>query len=465
MKTLFMSMHIYAALALPFYAYGVERLSYDLAKRDPQTFFTQLQGLETRDPRDLQKLKKLFEEISGGYAADLMNPSTKSDPNVNLHTLAELLHTKISRSVGAGKESNEFQAREKRLNELVKHQLALERPKGARVPLRRAKSASSVIPKSLPPTTKPITDPFLASRCDVPGKKYEDWYAGNPDKNVQAFLVTIAVAKKKGGTTPTTLNNLLLYGPKGTGKTTLANALIAVSGYPSFCISNTMIQRSLVGESAQLLSGIFESAYQYAVKHHTRVILFTDEVDALFTKRAERSSVADHNQQVSSTFQAYFSESGGKHPDFLSRVMYIATTNYRDAIPDPILSRFVHQSEMKDISVEQREKVIRHMLQKKQHDSLLELTQSDYRELAEKSAQFQLDLRQIEAAISRVIYGSTCVKMKDECRGDSAIEDILALIDLPTNSSSQLTKSVFLKEFEQSQGEKPESEEWKKAYN
>jgi len=444
MKMLFLSVNVWAVFSSPLLC-AAEVPTLDLAQRDPLAFCKKVALLNPEHEEELAQLQALWEEMSQLFFLDLSVLQATADRYINFQYMMEQLDGQLQRSSKLPKQRQAL--RGEVMSQLLEKQINFERSFQGKLPnrlpmsappLQRRRSAGELHSASEQPAE--VMDPFLALQCNKPGLKFGDLYAGKPDESVRAFLSNIAHSKVVGADkTPSTLNNLLLYGPKGTGKTTFAHALIAVSRYPAFRISNTLVQRSKIGESAQILAGIFERAYQYAVEKNTRVILLTDELDSVFSERAEHSDSADHNQQVAATFQTYFSDVGGVHPDFLARVMYIGITNHVEAIPDPILSRFVHQSEMSEISIEQREMVIRHLLRKNHYAGMVELQPEDYAKLANITFESKLDLRQIGAAIERCFDQAMVLKIEEDKPNVPGLEDILELLRVPPAKVTRIT--------------------------
>ncbi len=78
---------------------------------------------------------------------------------------------------------------------------------------------------------------------------------------------------------------LLLSGPPGTGKTEVARALARLGGIAFQAVDPASIRDKFVGESTRKLSRVFEEA-----RHKTPIVLFFDEIDALFPTRGEDSA-------------------------------------------------------------------------------------------------------------------------------------------------------------------------------
>ncbi|MFA6066622.1 MAG: AAA family ATPase [Candidatus Babeliaceae bacterium] len=119
---------------------------------------------------------------------------------------------------------------------------------------------------------------------------------------------------------------LLLYGPSGTGKTTIARAITQAAGYGFIAIAGSDLMARYQGESAALIESIFNEAR--SVK---KAVIFIDEIEVAARKRAgEKASGTD--EQVTQLLK----ELDGFHKD--SSIFLIAATNIREAI-DPALLR------------------------------------------------------------------------------------------------------------------------------
>lgn len=75
---------------------------------------------------------------------------------------------------------------------------------------------------------------------------------------------------------------LLLFGPPGTGKTTLGRCIASQAKATFYCISASSLTSKWVGENEKLVRELFESA-----RAHQPAVVFIDEIDALLSNRMD----------------------------------------------------------------------------------------------------------------------------------------------------------------------------------
>ncbi|XP_064970368.1 calmodulin-interacting protein 111-like isoform X2 [Musa acuminata AAA Group] len=119
---------------------------------------------------------------------------------------------------------------------------------------------------------------------------------------------------------------VLLHGPPGTGKTSLATSCARSVGASLFSINGPEVISEYYGESEQALREVFDSAKQAAPS-----VVFIDELDAIAPTRKEGSE--ELSLRIVATLLKLMDEINIK-----DRVLVIATTNRPDSI-DPALRR------------------------------------------------------------------------------------------------------------------------------
>ncbi|TKW19227.1 hypothetical protein SEVIR_4G006700v4 [Setaria viridis] len=130
---------------------------------------------------------------------------------------------------------------------------------------------------------------------------------------------------------------LLLHGPPGCGKTTLAHAIANETGVPFYKISAPEVVSGVSGASEENIRGLFQKAYRTAPS-----IVFIDEIDAIASKREnlqremERRIVTQlmtcmdqFHQNIGPGGGDLDAESSEKKPGY---VIVIGATNRPDAV-------------------------------------------------------------------------------------------------------------------------------------
>ncbi|MCC5840622.1 MAG: ATP-binding protein [Opitutales bacterium] len=129
-------------------------------------------------------------------------------------------------------------------------------------------------------------------------------------------------------------SRLLLFGPPGTGKTLLASACANTLGATFFNVKVSNLLSKYVGETANLITALYQSAKSFADSGLS--VVFIDEYDALAQSR-DRSDTSAHSAQVMSTLLAELDGLTGKKAR--SNVLTIVATNRPWDLDDAILSR------------------------------------------------------------------------------------------------------------------------------
>ncbi|GJQ66348.1 hypothetical protein Trydic_g4390 [Trypoxylus dichotomus] len=96
-------------------------------------------------------------------------------------------------------------------------------------------------------------------------------------------------------------NCLLLFGPPGTGKTRLVDAVAMEAGATLLSVTASSILSQYVGQSEKMLRSLF----QYIYDNTKKIILFIDEIDGLCRHRIQDES--DHSRRLKTEFMCQLS--------------------------------------------------------------------------------------------------------------------------------------------------------------
>lgn len=143
-------------------------------------------------------------------------------------------------------------------------------------------------------------------------------------------------------------NNLLLYGPPGSGKTSLASYISYQTGLPLITAKLDSIVSSLLGNTAKNIRKLFDYADSQPC------ILFLDEFDVLAKDRDDSNELGELKRVVNSLLQNIdvFSKSS----------ILIAATNTPYLLDDAVWRRFDTKIELKHPSQPIRKKIIKEYL-------------------------------------------------------------------------------------------------------
>ncbi len=128
-------------------------------------------------------------------------------------------------------------------------------------------------------------------------------------------------------------SRILLYGPPGTGKTLLASACASTIDATFFNVKVSALLSKYVGESANLISALYQRAREAA--DAGLAVVFIDEYDSLARSRDKSDSSA--NSQVIATLLTELDGLGEKRTN--SSVITIVATNRPWDLDEAILSR------------------------------------------------------------------------------------------------------------------------------
>ncbi|CAL0311405.1 unnamed protein product [Lupinus luteus] len=161
---------------------------------------------------------------------------------------------------------------------------------------------------------------------------------------------------------------ILLFGPPGTGKTMLAKAIANEAGASFINVSMSTITSKWFGEDEKNVRALFTLAAKVSP-----TIIFVDEVDSML---GQRTRVGEHEamRKIKNEFMSHWD---GLMTNKGERILVLAATNRPFDLDEAIIRRFERRIMVGLPSVENREKILRTLLEKDKVDKGL-----DFKELA-----------------------------------------------------------------------------------
>lgn len=121
-------------------------------------------------------------------------------------------------------------------------------------------------------------------------------------------------------------NSLLLYGPPGCGKTTVAQYISFLTGLPLLTVRLDSLVSSLLGSTAKNIRKVFDYA------NRRQCILFLDEFDVVAKLRDDQHELGELKRVVNSLLQNI--------DDFGDGSILIAATNHHELLDPAVWRRF-----------------------------------------------------------------------------------------------------------------------------
>ncbi len=144
-------------------------------------------------------------------------------------------------------------------------------------------------------------------------------------------LVQANLNGKKFGQYGVFRNGILLHGPRGTGKTFLAEAVAGEFKLKYLCVSAASLVDKYIGQTEENLEAMFRTA-----QAQCPVLLFIDEIDAIGTKRQQLGE-SDDTGGAARSFNLKTDRLMGCIDDTRKRpgLILIAATNFYDGLDPP----------------------------------------------------------------------------------------------------------------------------------
>ncbi len=172
-------------------------------------------------------------------------------------------------------------------------------------------------------------------------------------KNTIKEAVFFAMAQPDLDVKVPNLKNILLFGPPGTGKTTIAKAISSNIDATFFNVPVSELMSRYVGDSERIVSSLYGVA-----REKSPAVVFLDEIESLLRQRG------DGNKNAGAVLQQFLAQLDGFSTDE-SFVMTVAATNVPWELDQAILSRFEKRIYIGLPDVETRKKILEiHTLKK-----------------------------------------------------------------------------------------------------
>ncbi len=134
-------------------------------------------------------------------------------------------------------------------------------------------------------------------------------------------LKEVASALKAGTPVPPGLKNrLLMYGPPGNGKTTIARTMAEQAGCHFLYINGPEIVNKYVGQGAENIKALFNEAREHADLDSKPVVIAIDEIDAFAA-----NTDSEHRGEHKATCEALWGQLDQSQSD--NRLFFVCMTN------------------------------------------------------------------------------------------------------------------------------------------
>ncbi len=172
-------------------------------------------------------------------------------------------------------------------------------------------------------------------------------------RHYQAYYKAFGTEMPKG---------ILLVGPPGTGKTSVARFIAEHSGLAFITAKPDELRSKWLGESAQRVASLFELA-----RENAPAVVFIDEIESVFPLRGQHNEVDHIVGQVLQEVEGIHSQPGGPP------VILVGATNHPSSLDPAIISRMGVVLEIPLPDTEARKRILEILLKDKDLDPTVDL--------------------------------------------------------------------------------------------
>ena len=208
------------------------------------------------------------------------------------------------------------------------------------------------------------------------------------------------------------LRRVLLYGPPGCGKTTIAEHLSTEAGVPLLKLEAGTLGSSYIHETSARIDAAFDYAENMA--KDKPVIVFLDDADSLLLNR-DLSNSPGSTEEMSS-FLNRIQKAGDNN------VIFIAATNKYDLLDEAIKSRFQEQIFVDLPDKDARKSILKLFLEQRSKGKELAENDEGLESIAQKTEQFPI------RALKTITEKASLAALSDGRRNIKA-EDFYKVID------------------------------------